>query len=399
MNYLKYFILILIIGLVPLITCQNRQEDLPVNLSHALHLVDSLKVENNTFAYIRIYADYPDYEPVKDPDEGIACVDDVGRFMEVLQIAIMNYNRRDLLPLLRRMTRFILYMEEEGKWYNFIYENGEINKAHINSKLDFSFWAVRALRGLAASYIVLKEMDANSPLLNMVKQAIVRAEKHYQGNALKSGEKPIYLLKNAPDMTSELLLALIKLHNTGDFNYYPEINKISRSLMDQQFINPESALNGMYFCWKNIWHSWGNNQALALLRAYQITKDDRILTSLNKWANNFIEFIIENNFPAEVKIKDGNNYSLATYPQIAYGITSMYRAMQELYKLTGQEKHKARAGRIFAWFQGKNIANVQMYGPQTGRCYDGINKNEVNKNSGAESTIECLLAILARGKF
>ena len=150
MNYLKYFTLISIIGLVFLGTCQNRKEDLPVNLSHALHLVDSLRIDNNTFAYIRIYADYPDYEPVKDPDEGIACVDDVGRFLEVLQIAILNYNRRDLLPLLRKITRFILYMEKNGRWYNFIYENGEINKSHINSKLDFSFWAVKAKRALAA---------------------------------------------------------------------------------------------------------------------------------------------------------------------------------------------------------------------------------------------------------
>lgn len=399
MNYLKYFLLISIIGLILLINCQNRQEDLPVNLAHALHLVDSLKVENNTFAYIRIYADHPDYEPVKDPDEGIACVDDVGRFMEVLQIAILNYNRRDLLPLLRKMIRFILYMEENGRWYNFIYENGEINKSHINSKLDFSFWAVRAMRGLAASYLVLEELDPNSPLFNMVKQAIARAEKNYQGNSLRTEEKPVYLLKNAPDMTSELLLALIKLHNTGDFNYYPEIRNISRSLMKEQFINPESALNGMYFCWKNIWHAWGNNQALALLKSYAITRDDQLLTSVNKWSDDFIEFVIEKNFPAEIKIEDKKEYQLEMYPQIAYGITSMYRAMQELYKLTEQEKHKARAERIFAWFQGTNIANVQMYDPQTGRCYDGINKNKVNKNSGAESTVECLLAILARGKF
>ena len=36
-----------------------------------------------------------------------------------------------------------------------------------------------------------------------------------------------------------------------------------------------------------------------------------------------------------------------------------------------------------------------MYFPQTGICYDGINsKDEINKNSGAESTIEALLSLL-----
>jgi hypothetical protein len=37
-----------------------------------------------------------------------------------------------------------------------------------------------------------------------------------------------------------------------------------------------------------------------------------------------------------------------------------------------------------------------MYNPQTGRCFDGINdKTTINKNSGAESTIEALLTLEA----
>ena len=36
-----------------------------------------------------------------------------------------------------------------------------------------------------------------------------------------------------------------------------------------------------------------------------------------------------------------------------------------------------------------------MYDPETGRCFDGIlSETEINKNSGAESTIEALYAIL-----
>jgi hypothetical protein len=37
-----------------------------------------------------------------------------------------------------------------------------------------------------------------------------------------------------------------------------------------------------------------------------------------------------------------------------------------------------------------------MYHPESGRCYDGINADgSINLNSGAESTIEALLALLA----
>jgi hypothetical protein len=37
-----------------------------------------------------------------------------------------------------------------------------------------------------------------------------------------------------------------------------------------------------------------------------------------------------------------------------------------------------------------------VYNPENGICFDGIdNVNEINKNSGAESTIESLLTLLA----
>jgi hypothetical protein len=46
------------------------------------------------------------------------------------------------------------------------------------------------------------------------------------------------------------------------------------------------------------------------------------------------------------------------------------------------------------WFFKDNPCNSMMYDPITGRGYDGINSYaEVNRNSGAESTIESLLSV------
>jgi len=40
-----------------------------------------------------------------------------------------------------------------------------------------------------------------------------------------------------------------------------------------------------------------------------------------------------------------------------------------------------------------------MYYPETGICFDGIkSKEEISKNSGAESTIESLMILLERKK-
>jgi hypothetical protein len=41
-----------------------------------------------------------------------------------------------------------------------------------------------------------------------------------------------------------------------------------------------------------------------------------------------------------------------------------------------------------------------MFSIKTGRCYDGINAgNNINKNSGAESTIEALLTMQKVDKY
>jgi hypothetical protein len=53
------------------------------------------------------------------------------------------------------------------------------------------------------------------------------------------------------------------------------------------------------------------------------------------------------------------------------------------------------AGLAGSWFFGNNILKQQMYDPKTGRCFDGIkDSSTVNKNSGAESTIEALYTVL-----
>src|SRR5439155_24394568 len=50
------------------------------------------------------------------------------------------------------------------------------------------------------------------------------------------------------------------------------------------------------------------------------------------------------------------------------------------------------------WFYGNNSAGFPMYDPATGRGYDGLlgpSEFRVNRNSGAESTIEALMALQA----
>jgi hypothetical protein len=64
--------------------------------------------------------------------------------------------------------------------------------------------------------------------------------------------------------------------------------------------------------------------------------------------------------------------------------------------VTGSDAATGLAGIVAAWYFGANPAGVPMYDPATGRTFDGISgSGEVNRNSGAESTIHGLLSMIA----
>ena len=71
----------------------------------------------------------------------------------------------------------------------------------------------------------------------------------------------------------------------------------------------------------------------------------------------------------------------------------MVFAALEAHKITGEKKYAVYAANYAGWFFGDNNQNEQIYFPDTGICFDGLNENSVNNNSGAESTIEALLLL------
>ena len=83
------------------------------------------------------------------------------------------------------------------------------------------------------------------------------------------------------------------------------------------------------------------------------------------------------------------------YEQIAYGIRPLTLGLLRLYDATGNELYQKMAGLAASWLFGNNVLHQVMYNDSTGRCYDGISDStRVNRNSGAESTIEALYTLV-----
>jgi hypothetical protein len=83
----------------------------------------------------------------------------------------------------------------------------------------------------------------------------------------------------------------------------------------------------------------------------------------------------------------------AAFDQQPVEACSMLSACVEAYHQTGEHRWMARAERVFSWFLGQNQLQQPLYDAATGGCRDGLHKDRVNENQGAESTLSFLLAL------
>jgi hypothetical protein len=76
----------------------------------------------------------------------------------------------------------------------------------------------------------------------------------------------------------------------------------------------------------------------------------------------------------------------------AIDVSYTIQALSAFYQVYFDESYSHKMHLAFDWFLGKNQLNQIMYNPCTGGRYDGLEKDNVNLNQGAESTISYLLA-------
>jgi glycosyltransferase involved in cell wall biosynthesis len=66
---------------------------------------------------------------------------------------------------------------------------------------------------------------------------------------------------------------------------------------------------------------------------------------------------------------------------------AVVEALAQAWTATGEERYRRLCGRAFLWFYGDNRYSRPLYEPATGACHDGLGRDGVNANCGAESTL------------
>jgi glycosyltransferase involved in cell wall biosynthesis len=97
-------------------------------------------------------------------------------------------------------------------------------------------------------------------------------------------------------------------------------------------------------------------------------------------------------------VTKGQPYGSETpmFPQVggeqAIDVSYSIMALAAFHQVFLDENYAQKMRLAFDWFQGKNHLHQIVYNPCTGGCYDGLEKENVNLNQGAESTVSYLLA-------
>jgi hypothetical protein len=87
--------------------------------------------------------------------------------------------------------------------------------------------------------------------------------------------------------------------------------------------------------------------------------------------------------------------SKAQYDQQPLEAAAMIGASIEAYECTQREEWIQLASTCFNWYLGKNDQQIQLYDYASAGCRDGLTRDGVNENQGAESTLSYLSSLLA----
>ncbi|GAB3573266.1 hypothetical protein GCM10027578_34060 [Spirosoma luteolum] len=391
-----------------------------VNFDYFDRLYQTVTLANGAeVGTIAIYSNAPDYRLVADPDEGFTCVDDVARAALLLAAEPDLGTNLDKQIKLRNLTEFVLQLQAPegvpgaGYFYNFLWPDKTINKTFTTSVAEPNFWSWRAFWHLTEVYPYMQR--ANPGLAARMQTAIRRIT----ANAIRDfGSRPNdYTLINGvavpkwlpfgsgTDQAAIMLLSLANVQQQSPSDAVLRlIEQLGAGIVAMQYGGPNEFPYGAILSFENTWHAYASDQSYALLRVGKQLGKPEWQAAARREIDLFYPWLLSQGGLESLAIaRTGSALTAARtsqYAQIAYGIRPMVWAALEAYDQTRDARYADLAGQLARWFLGANPAGAVMYDRTTGRGYDGIGAgNQVNRNAGAESTIESLWAFQRLEKY
>lgn len=374
-----------------------------VNLSHLDRLMQPVRIAGRDMALLHIYSEPPAYGWADAPGEGIACVDDAARAAVVYLEVFDRQGPPRALEQAQRLLEFVMYMQApDGQYYNFVADDqGTINRDGPTSRKEEGWWAARGQWALARGLSTFESRDpAFAARLEKAYRRGESALRQSLGEAqppheLHGVSVPGDLPGGAADLSGLLLLglcdyqsvhpnaqtqALIERLADGVSHYRPGDGRTSPF-----GVHPDTTFS------LSRWHAWGSHQVQGLARAAQVLHREDWLKEARAEADDFLVPMLATDLVSSMETIP------TTDSQIAYGTSMIVSGLASVARASGNSDYARLAGLGASWLTGNNRAGEPLYDPATGRGFDGLDgyaPPHVNRNSGAESTIESLYALL-----
>lgn len=303
---------------------------------------------------IAVYGDAAD-EPVAAQEagyEGVACVDDAARALE-LYCDLWDVTR---LPWALRWAEglldFVLAMQDEdGRWVNFILDwEGTRNREGRTSVAGGGFWQARALLALAHASRILTDARI--------------------GGALRRGLAHIDTTDVPADVrVLHMMTALTLLMDTRDVELLGLLATWSDEVMSCR--RGGMLMNSPFERGRP--HLWGHIQEGVLADAgVRLGRDDLVLAACRS---------------AELVFSGTVRAGFARARTQPYDVASAVYVLGRLAEVTGASEYSALAVAARGWFDGRNPAGRPVYSRSAGRIGDGVDGHRVSTESGAEANI------------
>lgn len=345
----------------------HLQHKIPeINLNHFKNLTTS-------FAMIQ-------FSVINEPDLGSGyTLDDNARALVAMCQHYQLTNDSDDLEYIQRHYEFIDFcLQPEGYFLNYADENKKFTAQNSENLADANGRAIWALGFMMSIGDILPE-NLNERVLGTMHKALANVNTIHSTRAMAFIIKGLYY-HNTRNESNEnrikikhfanKLVQMYKHEAKEDWQWFEGYLTYANSIL------PEAILCAYLATGEESYKEIAKTSFDFLLSKIYNKKRIRVISNQG-WLNRGEEIDYE---------KVGGEQPI----DISYTIM----ALSKFYNVYKEQDYLDKMFIGFSWFLGNNHLNQIIYNPCTGGCYDGLEKDYVNLNQGAESTVSYLMARL-----
>lgn len=292
----------------------------------------------------------------------------------------------------------VLWMQADGT----LTPSAEPRELPDPSDSDESYWLARTVWALGEGYAAFAAVDPGfagflRERLQLAVGALERASLRRYGTWLVADDVriPGWLITGGADATAEACLGLAAYVRVAG------TDTRARTALARYAEGVAAMRSGQVGVWpfgailpwtgsQSLWHAWGGETGQALCRTAAVLGSSSLRSTGLSDAGSFTPTLLASGGPYNAWAP------LPGEAQIAYGAEGRVAALLAAADLTGSDGFLQLAGLAGGWFFGANPSGAPTYDRATGATFDGVEfDGRVNRNSGAESTIHGLLAMIA----